>query len=247
MIIQNSKFKIQNYFWTVLVVLLLLSITKVYAVTTTPSPKPTGATATPSGSLTPTTSEDENVKEIRDAIKEQVDQIKTNIEKKAFVGVISQITDSTLTLDNFRGKQRVRITETTTIIASNKKEVKIGDLALDDKVIAMGTVGDDEILEAKRVIVVLLPKIPVAKRIVAFGRIFSIDTKNSQITLSLIKEDNAIASIIKIDNNTYFSLQAEPKALPKFKDLKEGQKVLVVYLEPAIGKATLAKSIFILP
>jgi len=102
-------------------------------------------------------------------------------------------------------------------------------------------------LEAKRVIVVLLPKIPVAKRIVTFGRILSIDAKTSQVTLSPIKEDNAVANIIKIDKNTYFSLQADAKALPKFKDLKEGQKVFVVYLEPASGKAILAKSVFILP
>lgn len=236
---QISNIKYQRCFLlSFLLMFFWLSVTKVNAVSTTP---------TPSLTLTPTTSENENVQVIRDAIKEQVDQIKTNIEKKAFVGVISQITDSTITLDNFRGKQRVRITETTTIIASNKKEIKIGDLSLGDKVIAMGTVGDDEILEAKRVIVVLLPKIPVAKRIVAFGKILSIDTKNSQITLSPIKEDSAIATIITVDKNSYFTLQSDLKASPKFKDLKEGQKVFVIYLEPASGKATLAKSVFILP
>ncbi len=246
-ITQNVKLK------TVIILVLAISFTllafrlPVMAASPTPSPKPTGATATPSGSLTPTTSEDENVKVIRDAIKEKVDEIKEKIEKKAFVGIISQITDSTFTLDNFRGKQRVRITEETTIIATNKKEIKIGDLALGDKVIALGTVGDDEILAAKRVIVVTPPKTPIAKRLISFGKILSIDTKNSQITLSPIKEDNAIASIITIDKNTYFTLQSDLKALPKFKDLKEGQKVFVIYLEPASGKAAIAKSIFILP
>ena len=245
---QISKIKYPRCFlFSFLLMFFLLSTTKVIAISTTPSPKPTNTTATPSGSLTPTVSVDENVKVIRDAIKEQVDQIKANIEKKAFVGIISQITDSTITLNNFRGKQRIRITEDTTIIAANKKEIKIGDLALDNKVIAMGTVGDDEILAAKRVIVVLPPPTPVAKRIVTFGKILTIDTKNSQITLSPVKEDNAIASIITINKDTYFTLQSDLKSSPKFKDLKEGQKVFVIYFEPGLGKAAIAKSVFILP
>lgn len=218
----------------------------VKAVSPTPSTEPTGATATPSGSLTPTTAEDTKVKEIRDAIKEKVNEIKEKIEKRAYVGIISQITDSTITLDNFRGKRRVRITETTTIIGSTKKEIKANDLSLEDKVIALGIVGDNEILEAKRVIVVPKPKTVPAKRVVIFGSITAVDSKNSTITVTPTKNQDQTIEF-KLEKETNLVSQADPKANLKLKDLKESQKVIVVHLEVAPDKIAVAKSLFLLP
>lgn len=197
-----------------------------------------GVTVTPtaSPSATPTSAEDEKIKEIRDAIKEKVSEIKEKIEKRAYVGVISQITDSTLTLENFRGKQRIRIVEETTLIGTNKKEIKIKDLAVGDKVIAMGSVSENEILEAKRVLVVLPPKTIPAKRLVLLGNISLVDSKKSQISVTEYKNLDKTMEI-KIDS----------KVAPKFKDLKENQKVIVIYPSSAEGKIPLAKTLFLLP
>lgn len=244
MITKNSKLL------TILALILSFSLSSfllpVKAVSPTPSTGPTGATATPSGSLTPTTAEDTKVKEIRDAIKEKVNEIKEKIEKRAYVGIISQITDSTITLDNFRGKRRVRITETTTIIGATKKEIKAKDLSLEDKVIALGIVGDNEILEAKRVIVVPKPKTVPAKRVVIFGSITAVDSKNSTITVTPTKNQDQTIEF-KLEKETYLVSQADPKANLKLKDLKESQKVIVVHLEVAPDKIAVAQSLFLLP
>lgn len=261
MIIKNSKFKVHpanggtelKIFAFCLLVLssaFCVLNSSVLAVSPTPTPSVTDK-ITPTGILgstapTPTTAEDTKVKEIRDAIKEKVNEIKEKIEKRAYVGIISQITDSTITLDNFRGKRRVRITETTSIIGTAKKEIKAKDLSLEDKVIALGIMGDNEILEAKRIIVVPKPKTVPAKRVVIFGSITTVDSKNSTITVTPTKNQDQTIEL-KFEKETILVSQADPKANLKLKDLKESQKVIVVHLEVAPGKIAVAKSLSLLP
>jgi len=208
------------------------------------SPSPT-STASPSVALTPTTADDEKVKEIRDAIKEKVNAIKEKIEKRAYVGIISQITDSTFTLENFRGKQRVRITEQTTIIGSNKKEIKTNELAVGDKVIALGTLSDNEILEAKRVVVVPIPKTVPAKRLIFFGKITETNVQKGTLIVTDLKNLDQTLEL-KVDKTTTFIFQSDPKVKTTLKDLKENQKVVIIYPETAQGNP-IVKSLFILP
>lgn len=216
------------------------------AVSTTPSPS-----ASPSASLSPTTIEDEKVKELRDSltatgIQEKLDQIKDKIEKKAYVGTILEITDSTLTLSSFRGKQRVRLTAETTIVGSSKKEITTKDLAVEDKIIAMGDVDTNGTLEAKRIVVVAVPKTVPPKRLVIFGTITAIDSKASTVTLTSIKNLDETVTL-KIDKDTDLADPKDTKVTIKLKDLKESQKVLAIYPEPAEGKPAIAKIIFVLP
>lgn len=247
--ILNLKTK-KNFTFYILVLIFAFCILRfpVRAVSPTPSVIPS---ATPSASLTPSTMEDEKVKELRDSltatgIQEKLDQIKDKIEKKAYVGTILEITDSTLTLSSFRGKQRVRLTAETTIVGSNKKEITTKDLAVEDKIIAMGDVDTNGTLEAKRIVVVAVPKTVPPKRLVIFGAITEIDSKASTITIASIKNLDEIVTI-KIDKDTDLVDPKDAKVTIKLNDLKEGQKVIAIYPEPAEGKPAIAKTIFILP
>jgi hypothetical protein len=233
--------KTQNFNSKLIVLFISLLLNTGYLMLTT-NVRAVSPTASPSAQ--PTTTEDEKVKEIRDAIKEKVNEIKEKIEKRAYVGTINQITDSTFSVDNFRGKQRVRLTEETTIVGLNKKEIKPKELALEDKVIAMGTLGDNEILEAKRVLVVPKPKSTSAKRVVFFGQITKVESKSSLLTLTDPK-NSQMTLTIKVEQATGL-YAAKQKTNPKFKDLTEGQKVAVVYPEPAEGKTAIVKTLFLL-
>lgn len=219
------------------------------------SPTPlTSPTASPSA--VPSGTEEEKVQEIREAIKEKVDQIKEKIEKRAYVGVIEQITDQSLTLTNFRGKRRIRIIEATKIISANKKEIKDKDLAVEDKIIAMGTMADNEILEAKRIIVIPKPQIALTKRLVFYGKISEIDLKKSILSLTATRDLDRTLEL-KIDKTTNFVSQADLKKSLKLKDLQAEQKVIAIYSEipagnqpdrtAAAAQIPLAKSLFILP
>lgn len=204
-----------------------------------PSPTETGQPSSPSA-----TPVDEKVNEIRQAIKDKLNQIKEKIEKKAYVGGIIEITDSTIVLSNFRGKQRVRINEETIIVDANRKEIKNKDLAVDDKIITMGILGENEILEAKRIVVVPPPKIPPAKKLVVLGTITKIDNKNQIVTITPSTQETT--KEIKIDNkNTRILAVTDQKTELKFKILKENQKILVVYLETAPDKTPIAKTTFL--
>jgi len=154
-----------------LIFLLLLLPLDVFAATPTASPSATIAPASPSASQSGSTGpEEKKVQEMRQIVKD-ISEIKEKIEKKGYVGKILEITDSTLTITNFRGKQRVRIIEGTVIVGTNKKEIPMKDLALEDKIIALGEPDTNDTLDAKRITVVALPKIAPAKRLIFYGKI----------------------------------------------------------------------------
>lgn len=229
-----------------LIFLLLLLPLDVFAATPTASPSATIAPASPSASQSgPTGPEEKKVQEMRQIVKD-ISEIKEKIEKKGYVGKILEITDSTLTITNFRGKQRVRIIEGTVIVGANKKEIPMKDLALEDKIIALGEPDTNDTLDAKRITVVALPKIVPAKRLIFYGKIKQTNTKTTTLTLASIKSAEKTLEI-KIDKTSNLINQKDTKINLKFADFSEGQKVVVVYPETAAGKIPLAKTVFLLP
>ncbi|MBU2577709.1 hypothetical protein KKA69_02645 [Patescibacteria group bacterium] len=234
----TNKNNQRNIILTILgVVLFCFYVFKpISAVSPTPAPDTETENAT-SSSIT-----EEKIKEFRDYAKEEVSKIKEKIEKRAYVGTIIQITDSTLTLENFRGKRRVRLAEETTIIATNKKEIKAKDLALEDKVIAMGTMGSNEILEAVRV-VVTKPTVNPSENTISLGIIISVNAKTSRIKFSDVKNQTEIE--IKVEKET--KIMQYPASSLKFSDLEENQKIIVVHPKAKEAELPLAKSIYLLP
>jgi len=201
-------------------------------------------TISPSLSATPSAPEEEKVQEIRQAIKDKVEQIKDKIEKKAYVGNITEITDSVIVLNNFRGKQRIRITDDTKIVES-KKEIKPKELAVDDKIISMGTISDNDILQASRIVVVPKSTIQTIKKLSFFGKITTIDTKISLIDISAMKNKDSTLDI-KADKISKIYLP-DQKTEIKIKDLKEDQKIVVIYPQTGADKTPVAKTIYLLP
>ncbi len=219
-----------------LIILLLLLPLDVFAAT---------PTASPSATIAPTGPEEKKVQEMRQIVKD-ISEIKEKIEKKGYVGKILEITDSTLTITNFRGKQRVRIIEGTVIIGANKKEIPMKDLALEDKIIALGEPDTNDTLDAKRIAVVALPKIVPAKKLIFYGKIKQVNTKTTTLTLASTKSAEKTLEI-KIDKTSNLINQKDTKINLKFADFSEGQKVMAVYPETTEGKIPLAKTIFLLP
>lgn len=240
--------KIIKFVILITLIALIAPKGRLLAVSSTPTPTPTKKLSTtpvasPSAGLTPTGSEDEKVQEVRQAIKDKLNEIKDKVEKKAYVGIITEITDSTLTISNFRGKERIRIAEDTIIIDANKKEIKASDLAVDDKVIALGEVDPNETLVAKRVTVVLKPKVVAPKRQIFFGSISEVDSKGSLLTIVGTKDKEIT---LKIDTKTFITSLKDAKLVIKLKDIKPEQKVIAVYPETVEGKTPVAIDLFLL-
>lgn len=186
---------------------------------------------TPKTSITPSLTstasaspDDEKVKEIRDAVREKVQEkiqeIKDKIEKKGYVGILTEMTDSTLSVDTQTGEKLVTIDDQATIIGTTKKEIKSKDLEIGQKIIAMGLLGENEILLAKRIVVVTPEKNPTIKT--AFmGKISLIDIKLKTISLDHLRK-LSLKYQLKIDSKlTKFTSK-------EFKTLKEGDLLVVV-------------------
>lgn len=126
----------------------------------------------------------EKVKEIRNAVKEKVrEKLEETQEgqKKAFVGEIAEVSNSTLTLETRSGKQQAEVDEKATIIGKNRSEINFEDLEIGDYVIAIGYLDENEVLQAKRVVVTKELETPT--RQVAVGRVTDISADEKIITV----------------------------------------------------------------
>lgn len=189
------------------------------------SPAPTvKKSPTPSAASPSATPTDEKVQEIRDAVKEKVQEkiqeIKNKIENKGYVGILKEMTDSTLTLETLAGEKLVSLDKGVKIIASNKKEIKSKDLEIDQKIICMGTLDENKILVAKRIVVTPLLAKPLPKRESFIGRVSSLDLKAKTISLNHLRKLNQ-QYLVKVDKNTKFSKG-------KFEDLGVDQILVIV-------------------
>lgn len=167
---------------------------------------------------------DEMVQEIREVVqekvKEKIQEIKEKIEKKGYVGVLKEITNSTLTLETITGEKMVQIASQAAIIGENRREIKAKDLEIDQKLICMGILDENKILQAKRIVVVPTPTKNPPKREAILGRLEKIDLKEKTITITNLKRANK-QTLIKIDKNTNF-------LVGKFEDMKINDIILVI-------------------
>lgn len=153
------------------------------------------AAATPtistSLSTTPTISEfdirdslQDRLKKAAEAESDTVAQILGASQKKALVGTLKDLTNNTLTVHIKNGGTTLAgITETTTFIRKGKT-VKQGDLVIGDFFIVMGYMNGNNLLDAKRVIVVDSPtQRPVRKIVIGTVTEISMKKKSFMATV----------------------------------------------------------------
>lgn len=172
---------------------------------------------------------DEAVKEIREAVKEKV---RKNFEetqkgqKKAFVGKITEVSNSTLTLETQTGKQQTKVEEETTIIGKNKNEIDFDDLEIDNYLIAMGYLSENGILQAKRVIVTEKAKTPNQQ--VAVGRVTDISADEKIITVK--NEKKEIIYTVEATSKTIITQKSEDGKVEKvsFNKIKDDDWLVAI-------------------
>jgi len=249
---QNYNSKVNNFVVYGLVLtfaLYILPLNAVYAtsvpvtanvgISPTPTIKPKVLSPTPSTASLSATPMDGKIQEIRDVVKEKVlekiQEIKDKITKKGYVGILREMTDSTLTLETLSGERMITVDSEAKIIGTNKKEIKVKDLEIDQKLITMGTIDENNILVAKRIIVVPIPTKALPKKEVYVGRIYEIDTKTKTIKSNHLRRLNLL-HIVKVDKETKFSSGT-------FADLKVGNIILVISVQESGNLSPLALQI----
>lgn len=189
--------------------LLLLSTNLVHAATATPS-------------ATPTTDQtiDNNLKtRVKEIIQEKLSSSEAEIKQKVgqytlvgYVGQITSVTSTNLTLES--GNETFQVTtDTTTDIINNSEKVKLTSLAIGSRLLVIGSLNSKkDLISAKRIVVTKEQN--TAKAEVYLGTITTLNSKTRTLTLKTDKAD--------------INLLLAKKANLAIDELKEGQKLIVI-------------------
>lgn len=172
---------------------------------------------------------DEKVKEIREAVKEKVrEEIQQTQkgQKKAFVGEITEISNSTLVLEAQSGEQQAEVDDEATILNIKKNKIEFEDLEIGNYVIAMGYLGGNEVLQAKRVVVTKEPKTPT--RQVVVGRATDISDDEKIITVK--NEKSGVIYMIEATSKTTITQKLEEDEVEevKFGQIEKGDWLVTI-------------------
>ncbi|MCJ7804446.1 hypothetical protein MUP35_01800 [Patescibacteria group bacterium] len=177
-------------------------------------------------SPTPTAT-DSGVQEIRDKVKEIVQEKIKGVQqgqKAGFFGEISKITDSALTLQTNEGNKELQIATDAAIIQSGKKAV-LEDLKTGSFAIAMGYLENTNLLDTKRL--VIGKKTELAAREVAFGQVTDVSSEENILTIK--NEKKSLIYTIEINNKTAMTKEVDGKVMKvKFGDIVKGDKLVAV-------------------
>lgn len=157
---------------------------------------------------------------LRDTVKQQVAaeiaQIQQNLTKKAFVGSITAKTDASLTLNTLRSQTRsVNVAPDATIKLSGNKDGTLKDLKIGDLILAMGDADGQNLLTAKRLLVITKPD--TDRRQVISGSVTTVSS--SSLT---INSGSASPTAIKITSDSKYTGKT------KISDVKVGSSVIVI-------------------
>ena len=137
----------------------------------------------------------EQLKErIKSVVQEQLKSTEANLESKTntimlvgYQGTVADITQYALTLVSDKTNFQVSA-DLDTVIVKSGKNIKFEQLSIKDLVLVIGTLDSNEILKAKRVVVLVGQTTPPAKQII-FAPISKISLKNKTVTVSLNQKD----------------------------------------------------------
>lgn len=203
--------------YVLLVTCYLLRVTGARAISPTPEATPTGVRQIK-----------EQVKEIREAVKEKVREKIEEIrlgKKMAYGGEIKEITSSIITLDTRTGNNQVKISEETVFIGKGGKNVKLEDLEIGNFCIAMGYLAENNVLEAKRIVVITKPKL--IHREVAIGRVTDISSEEKILTVK--NERKGITYTVSVTEKTMITKKLATRVeRAKFSDIEIGDRVVAI-------------------
>ena len=201
------------------IVFLSAVYTPVFALTATPSSKTASPTpiATSSGSLNQETVT-QNIKDrIEKIIDEKSEKASQALKKRAFVGKVSRVTTESLSIETLRGEQNVRVSSKSTVLLFPKMQnLQLSDIEIGGFAIVMGYINGDDVLEAKRILVVQTPLFPMKKKVV-IGHVIDLSTT----VLSLKLRNNEEEKIPISKKTIYVDSQGETLKRTEIEDNAE--------------------------
>lgn len=195
-----------------------------------------------SPSATPSESTPSAVQELREKVKEivrqKIDEVKKG-QKRAYFGEITKIDGNMITIFTPTNRKRqVKVSEETKIVKADG--LKVGDF-----IIAMGYLTDDEVLEAKRIVVAAKPK--VLSRQVAVGKVTDISAEEKILTVRNEKKDLTY-TVLVVGNTTITKKVGTKIQKVNFDKIEKDDRLVAIGTLKENGEKILtAKLIHIIP
>lgn len=175
-----------------------------------------------------TPSSEEKARQILEAVRERIRERQLTAQRRAYVGTLKSIADTTLILECKDGIKQAEVSTEAAIIrisAKTKKEIKFEDLVLGDLTIAMGYLDDNEVLEAKRVIIQEKPE--EVKRKAIYGLVEKVDVEEKAITIKGFKKEEIWS--LKITSKTEITKKIEDEIEKiKLQEIEPGDRLIAI-------------------
>lgn len=178
------------------------------------------------------------------AIKERVAQkvAAAMDQPKAYLGVVTDITSSTIQIKTPESqiKQISIETEGISVVntkGTNNKQVKITDIAIGDFIVAMGYINGNQVLKAQRILITDPLEDPGLS--VSIGKVAKTTSKN--LTVADVKTGET--GLFTPDKNTTFSSFVKGK-ISTIKMIGIGTGDLIIYVTSASESSTSVRSVF---
>ena len=185
----------------------------------------------------------QKLNELKNEIASKAAQIKNEVNKKvqnkAFLGTITNISDSEITLQTLNSIKTIKHDEFTEVIGAKNKEIKIDTLEVDDKIAALGDVDDKNNLVAQRL--VFLENFASNSAQLVWGQI----QKSSGSTITLKTKSNQTENIstnsqtqffLGNEETTIIDAKAEKHLVARGTRLKDGSlRAKFIYFIPSSG------------
>lgn len=204
-------------------IIILVAPTITYAVAPTATPS-----ATPKISATPTNLEDK----IKNLVKENLSATESNLKESinlkslvGHVGTIKTISSDNITIETDQNTFQVATTDKTTITKAGVAG-KISSLAIADRVIVIGSLVKEDIIQAKSIKVVP-EETDIVETDAVIANVYSVDVKKKTVVLTI--------------NKIQLPFTLSKKTTVKIEDLKPNQTIFAI-TKKYQGKDSLAKA-----
>ncbi len=166
---------------------------------------------------------------IKQKVEERIEKVLSDAEeerKQALVGTLKAIANSTLTITTDLGDDtQVKVAADATIINPEREEIGLEDLEIGSKIISMGYLDSQGVLEAKRIVIVEEFQVPTSEAF--FGVVTDISQEEKIFTIKNPKDQAIYTVELGTDVEITITVEGEFETA-KFDDIQEGDSLVVV-------------------
>lgn len=162
------------------------------------------------------------------AVEERIEKVLSTAEegrKRALVGTLKSIANSTLTIETQAGELQAKVATDAAVLNEDREEIELNDLEIGSNIVAMGYLVNQDVLDARRVVVTEEFQTPETESV--FGLVTDISQEEKVLTIKHPK--NQTVYMVDINTNTKITKRVEGEVQEiKFGDIEENDRLVVI-------------------